>query len=147
MYPDAFFSYIQTRQLAPFFQAGRVADGIVATTELIASRVQEAEAGRALALAMAAEHGRRRGADRRRRNGRRSGAAVQAADARDRCDGSAPLVIVQAYLGAMAARDARHDLPFYSASTRLMLRNWIATPAHMDNLARAYRNCRTDGVR
>ena len=53
-YTDAFVAYVQNRQMAPFFAAGRVRDGILATTELIVARAQEAEAGAEFAPPMPA---------------------------------------------------------------------------------------------
>ncbi|XOZ32780.1 TPM domain-containing protein [Halomonadaceae bacterium KBTZ08] len=47
VYPDALISYLERRQMVPFFQRGRVADGIVATTELIVTRAQEAAENKA----------------------------------------------------------------------------------------------------
>ena len=35
IYTDAFVSYIQHRQMIPFFQGSRISDGILATTEMI----------------------------------------------------------------------------------------------------------------
>lgn len=148
VYTDAFVSYVQNRQLVPFFQAGRVAEGILATTELIVTRAQEAEAGRAFAPPMAA----------RSMGG---GAAVTAGigTVEDPAEpyrqqaheidvaGSEPLEVVEAYLRAMTTRDARPNLSLYSAETRRMLRDWVVTPAQMDNIARVYRGCRTGGVR
>jgi uncharacterized protein len=54
VYTDAFVAYVQNRQMVPFFQSGRVADGIIATTELIVVRAQEAEAGNDFSPAMPA---------------------------------------------------------------------------------------------
>lgn len=148
IYTDAFVAYIQHRQLVPFFQTGRVADGIVATTELIAARAQDAEAGMAFVPPMPA-----------RSMGGGAAATAAIGTVEDPAEpykrqtheidvaGSEPLEVVEAYHQAMATRDARPDLPFYSADTRRMLRNWVVTPAQMDNIVRAYRNCSPDGVR
>lgn len=148
VYTDAFVSYVQHRQLVPFFQTGRVADGILATTELIVMRAQDAEAGRAFAPPMPA-----------RSMGGGASATTAIGTLEDPAEqykrqtheievaGLAPLQVVEAYHEAMASRDARPDLPFYSADTRRMLRSWTVTPAQMDNVVRAYRNCRADGVR
>ena len=43
-FTDAFVTYVENRQMVPFFAAGRVADGILATTELIVQRAIEARA-------------------------------------------------------------------------------------------------------
>ncbi|MDH3738308.1 MAG: TPM domain-containing protein, partial [Alphaproteobacteria bacterium] len=40
VFPDAFIAYIEQRQMVPFFRDGRIADGILASTELIALRAQ-----------------------------------------------------------------------------------------------------------
>jgi uncharacterized protein len=44
VFPDAFVAYVEERQMVPFFERGRVADGILATTELIVTRAQNAAA-------------------------------------------------------------------------------------------------------
>jgi uncharacterized protein len=54
VYTDAFVAYVQNRQMAPFFAAGRVADGVLATTELIVGRAREADAGQEFAPPMPA---------------------------------------------------------------------------------------------
>ena len=41
IYTDAFVSYIEHEQMAPFFEQGRVGDGFEATLELIVQRFQE----------------------------------------------------------------------------------------------------------
>ncbi|MCJ7772388.1 MAG: TPM domain-containing protein [Desulfobacterales bacterium] len=41
IYPDSFVGYIERDQLAPFFEAGRVQDGIAATLEMIIARANE----------------------------------------------------------------------------------------------------------
>jgi uncharacterized protein len=57
-----------------------------------------------------------------------------------------PTQIVEAYLEAMRARDARPDLPIYSGHTVEMLRKWVVTPGQMDNVAKTYRRCAVDGL-
>ncbi len=44
VFPDAFVAYVERRQMVPFFERARVADGILATTELIVTRAQRAAA-------------------------------------------------------------------------------------------------------
>jgi uncharacterized protein len=41
IYPDSFVGYIERDQMAPFFNAGRVQDGIAATLEMIIARANE----------------------------------------------------------------------------------------------------------
>jgi uncharacterized protein len=47
VFTDAFVTDLEQRQMAPFFREGRVADGIVAATELIVARAEAAAAGKA----------------------------------------------------------------------------------------------------
>jgi uncharacterized protein len=129
VYTDAFVAYVENRQMVPFFRKGRVADGILATTELVVTRAQDAEAGRAFAPPMAAP----------------TEPVVEPADAD--VAGLGPLAVVDAYLRAMAARDGRRDLPIYSSATVRMLENRVLTPAQMDSVARTYRSCTADDVR
>ncbi|MGH6900048.1 MAG: TPM domain-containing protein [Geminicoccaceae bacterium] len=44
---DTFVAYVEQRQMVPFFREGRVGDGILAATELIFSRAEQATAGQA----------------------------------------------------------------------------------------------------
>jgi uncharacterized protein len=148
VYTDAFVAYVQNRQMAPFFAAGRVADGILATTELIVGRAQQARADQAFAPPMsAASLG----------GGASAAAAVGAASEpseeykrqTQRVDaaGLDPLQAVETYHERMARRDARSDLALYSSDTIAMLRNRVVTPAQMDNVAKTYDGCTVDGVR
>ena len=45
VYPDNFVSYLEHKQMAGFFEAGRIGAGIEATTELLVARMQQAIAG------------------------------------------------------------------------------------------------------
>jgi uncharacterized protein len=58
VFTDAFVADLEQRQMAPFFREGRVADGIVAATELIVIRAQAAAAGKAFDPSAAASSGR-----------------------------------------------------------------------------------------
>ena len=143
VFTDAFVAYIEQRQMVPFFRANRIADGILATTELIVTRAQEAKRRQAFDAPAGTSGSGGGGATTKAKIGAGSEPApvptepVAAA-------GSSPEETLQAYFTAMAARDARPDLPIYSAATQRMLKGWVVTPAQMDNSARAYRSCRTD---
>jgi uncharacterized membrane protein YgcG len=58
VFNDAFVTDLEQRQMAPFFREGRVADGIVAATELIVIRAEAAAAGKAFDPNAAAPLGR-----------------------------------------------------------------------------------------
>ena len=148
VYTDAFVAYVQNRQMAPFFAAGRVADGVLATTELLVGRAHEAGAGAAFAPPMAA-----------RSMGAGASAAAAIGTVSDPSEelkrqtqhvdaaGLDPLQVVERYFERMANRDARPDLSLYSSDTVTMLRNRVVTPAQMDNLVKTYRACEVDRIR
>lgn len=140
VFTDTFVAYIQQRQMVPFFQSGRLADGILATTELIFARAEDAHKGEAF--------------DPRKYEASSSGGGAQTAagigkgyepDTPKQTEpvqaGSSPADTVQAYLKAMSNRDARPELPLYSKATRQMLAGWTVTPAQMDNIVRVYKKC------
>lgn len=47
-FPDAFIAYVENRQMVPFFRNKRIADGILASTELIVDRAKRATANAGL---------------------------------------------------------------------------------------------------
>ena len=139
VYTDAFTSYLQHRQMIPFFRTGRVADGILATTELIVTRAQQAEAGQEFIPPMTSTS--------------TGGGAANPADINKGADHSFrnapdvqtkngdPAGVLQAYLAARENRNANPSLSIYSRSTRAMLKKWTVTPAQMDNEARSIKRC------
>jgi uncharacterized protein len=146
-FPDAFAAYVEHRQMVPFFERTRVADGILATTELIITRAQRAAAnagfegeawiagsGGAGATTSARLGAGRRGAVTRGRN------AATAA-------GHVPAETLKTYFDVLAARNADPNLKIYTPATRQMLQSWVMTPAQMDNVVRTYRRCRAEAPR
>jgi uncharacterized protein len=148
VYTDAFVAYVQNRQMTPFFAAGRVTDGILATTELIVSRAQEAEAGEEFAPPMPATS-MGGGASAAAAIGTASDPSQEYKQQAQHVDvvGLDPHQVVAIYHERMANRDARADLSLYSSDTVAMLHDWVVTPAQMDNVARTYRGCTVDSVR
>jgi uncharacterized protein len=146
VFTDAFVAYLEQRQMVPFFRDDRVADGILATTELIVARAQEAAAGEAFDPTTAASFSLGGGAS----TAARIGAGLDRNWARDRSQvapEATPEATVAAYLAAMAARNGRPDLAVYSEDSRQMLGSWTMTPAQMDQVVRTYRACRHGEVR
>lgn len=141
VFTDAFVAYLQQRQMVPFFEVGRVADGILATTELIFARAQEAEAGRAFDPRLGEGFSAGGGAATAARIGA-GGVRARVAREEDLAPQATPEATVAAYLDAMARRNSRSDLGIYSDDTQAMLRSWTMTPAQMDNVAHSYRKCR-----
>jgi uncharacterized protein len=146
VYPDAFVAYVEQRQMVPFFRARRVADGILAATELIVTRAQRAKANAGFegeawykgsgggGAATRARIGA--GAPTPSQEGRAAPARRQGVRA-----GSTPGDTLAAYFRAMQSRNADPGLAIYTPQTRRMLRRWVVTPAQMDNIVRTYRNC------
>jgi uncharacterized protein len=144
VYTDAFVAYLQERQMVPFFRAGRVADGILATTERVVTRAQRAREGATFAAPGAAESAGG-GAERPAALGAggdgrfRSGPDVAAQDT--------PRATVAAYIEAMRRRNGRAALDLYTAETRAMLAGRVVTAAQMDAVTRDYRDCGTGTLR
>jgi uncharacterized protein len=145
VFTDAFVAYLEQRQMVPFFRDDRVADGILATTELIVARAQKVAAGEAFDPTAAAGFSLG-GAS----TAARIGAGRDRTWARDHSQvapAATPEATVAAYLAAMAARNGRPDLAVYSEDSREMLGSWTMTPAQMDSVVRTYRACRDGEVR
>ncbi|HUG04268.1 MAG TPA: TPM domain-containing protein [Steroidobacteraceae bacterium] len=102
---DSFVAFIEREQMVPFFSAGRVGDGIVAASELIAVRAEEALVDGALdAPAMAATSaGGGAETDAMLDGGKERPIARETTDTGA---GEAPGDTVAAYLAAMAAHNA-----------------------------------------
>lgn len=140
VFVDSFVAFVEREQMAPFFAAGRIGDGIVATGELIAGRADAAIAGGELVGRAVEASSAGAGAESRTHanSGYVRPQAMTAVDTRAR---PAPLDTVAAYVAAMAAHDSSADLDLYTAETRQMLASHVVTRAQMDNLVRTYRDC------
>jgi uncharacterized protein len=145
IFTDAFVTYIQQRQMVPFFRDDRLAEGILATTELIYSEAQNAERNAGFDLLAQEPGALGAGAATRARIGD-SGNRVELQGA-DVAAGNSPETTVSAYLDAMAERNANPALSLFTPATRAMLEEWTTTPAQMDALARTYRTCRAQPVK
>jgi hypothetical protein len=132
--------------MVPFFRAGRVADGILATTELIVMRAQRAAANAGFEdEAWAAVSG---GAGATAPADLNAGPVARRPAAGPRpAAGTTPGATLQAYFKAMDRRDDAPDLAIYTPATRDMLRGWVVTPAQMDTLVKSYRRCHPEPVR
>ncbi len=142
LFTDAFAAYLEERQMLPFFRAGRVADGILAATELVVTHAQEA--GDAID-AVGSRRSAGGGADRRAALGAGPDAAFRSGP--DVAAAGTPEEAVEAYLNAMRARNGNAALDLYTAETRAMLGGRVVTPGQMDAIAAAYRRCRAEPAR
>ncbi|MBO6851894.1 MAG: TPM domain-containing protein, partial [Marinobacter sp.] len=120
VYPDVMIHYLERQQMVPFFQRGRIADGILATTELMITRAQEAEQNQEYYASGSPSHAAGAGAV--------TDAELNAGAERqtepggpDVTAGHQPRDTVAAYLKAIAAHDDRPDLSLYTSDTQDML--------------------------
>lgn len=146
VYPDAFIAYVQQRQMVPFFQTGRVADGILATTELIVQRAQDAANN--LGFSDVATTPGSGGA------GAQTSAQIDAGYEppapkvlREYTAGATPEETLESYFEAMDAKDTRPDLAIYTTDTQDVLAEFHITPAQMDGILGAYRSCSAQPAR
>jgi uncharacterized protein len=146
VFPDAFVAYVEQRQMVPFFARDRVADGILATTELIVTRAQNAAANAGFESEAWLAGSGGAGATTTARLGAGTDAAVTKSTDPVPA-GRSPGETLAAYLTAMADRNADPDLDIYTAETRRMLAQWVVTPAQMDNLVKSYRRCHPEPLR
>ena len=171
VFPDAFVAYVERRQMVPFFARGRVADGILATTELIVTRAQnaaanagfEAEAwgagsGGAVSGGGGATATARLGAGPAPAGTNNAGPAPAGTNNAGPAPagtnnagpvpaGRSPGATLAAYIAAMAEHNADPSLDIYTAETRRMLSQWVVTRAQMDSVVKAYRRCHPEPPR
>ena len=140
VFVDSFVAYIEREQMAPFFAAGRVGDGIAAASELIAGRAERALIADALDNRQLAATSAGGGAE----TDAMLGGGAERPIARVATDTDAaetPGQTIAAYLAAMAASNADVALDLYTPATREMLAGQVMTRAQMDNVVRTYRDC------
>lgn len=130
--------------MIPFFRSSRIADGILATTEMIFTRAQEAQAGQSFnppmesfstggGVSNPAQIGT--GPDNTFRQKQGNGPD----NPHDKEE--SPKQVVAAYLEAMNRRNGDPDLSIYSQETKNMMHSWTVTPAQMDNVAKTFARC------
>ncbi len=141
-YTDAFVAYVEHRQMTEFFAANRVADGILATTEMLITRATNAANGLDPSTeGWAASSGG---------GGARVDARIGEGTASRRDDnvtlggGAPPREVLDRYRQAMEDRNNNPQLSIYSKQTREMLGQRVMTPAQMDNVAKSLRNCQPE---
>ncbi len=148
VYTDAFVAYLEKRQMVPFFKAGRVADGILATTELLVTRAQKAALGEEFIapqdlpkeLAIGA------GAQTEASIGKGEDIPETPGNNDHVAEGLTPLEVVQAYHQALADKNASPSLDIYSQQTKVMRKQWVVTEAQMASELAAYQQCVVDRV-
>ncbi len=139
---DAFVSYLEHRQMVPFFKVNRVADGIFATSEIIRTRLLEAQQGKEFDLAKVM--GSRGG-------GAKTKAQINAGKEMDFKTGQPevraapdPQETLRRYIQALSARNGRSDLDVFTPETRQYMAGMLSTPAQMDSAVRRLHNCEVE---
>lgn len=139
VYTDTFVSYIQHRQMIPFFQTSRVADGILATTEMIFTRAQNAETGHSFSPPMESKSAGGGAANPAQLGAGEDRSFRKGPDIQTASDD--PRTTLSAYQKAMDDRNGNPKLAIYTKETSTMLAKWTVTPAQMDNEAKSLKNC------
>jgi uncharacterized protein len=142
---DAFVAYIEQRQMVPFFAKNRIADGVLATTEMIVTRVQNAKANAGFSTESWAAA--TSGAGATSKAGINQGGDEAFRQGIDHRAAGSPLATLDQYQSAMSQRNLRPDLDIYSADTRAMLKDWVMTAAQADNQAKSLKQCNPLGVK
>jgi len=139
VYPDAFVAYLENRQMVPFFNRGRVADGIFATSELIRIRAMEAQEGlefdpSSIRMSQGAGANATAGIDAGRDTTFTQGKPdVPAADT--------PEETYRRFFESLANRNGRWDLDIFTPATKQHMKGMISSAAQMDHGVKTYRNC------
>jgi uncharacterized protein len=137
IFPDGFIGYVEEGQMAPFFQAGRIGDGVEATVELLV--------GRALGEVDASDSavGNRPAALDHLSGGGGARIAVdvgsgppekgRVADAVRFSAQATPSATLRKYLEVLRGHIKDPDLGLYSPETRHFFRRWLVTDGQQDN--------------
>jgi uncharacterized protein len=137
VFPDGFVGYVEESQMAPFFQAGRVGDGVEATVELLVGRALGEVDARGSALS-------NRPADLNHLSGG-GGARIdvevgsglpeksRAANPARFAAQASPSATLRKYLEVLQGHVKDPDLGLYSPETRHFFRRWLVTDGQQDN--------------
>lgn len=153
IYQDAFVSYIEHKQMVPYFNQNEVAKGMVATIELMVTRAQHAKLGKTETYQPWLEGSGGAGAV------TNANINVPAAEQKrsfpedilaklNNLNGEeSPQDIVDLYLQLAANRIHDWTLPLYTSASNKILADYKATAAQMDNTVRIFTACGQPEVR
>jgi len=145
IYTDSFVSFVEREQMVPFFRDNRVSVGVLATTELLVARIQEAidkvefdpenyrkaEVSTGAGAKTAANIGKGNIPIIPKRN---ISVLLNSNDS--------PEEVVGKYIDAMQNYNADPNLDIYTDATKNMMRNWRVTKGQMKNIVNTYKKCR-----
>lgn len=139
IYTDAFVSYLENRQMVPFFKLGRVDEGIFATSELIRTRAIQAQEGiefdpssvqGSLGGGVSTDAGIGEGRDTTFTENKPD---ILAADT--------PEETHRRFMQSFADRNGRWDLDIYTDETKQHMGDKVISAAQMDNAFKTYSRC------
>lgn len=141
-YTKSFVDFLEHTQMTPFFQEHHEGAGIVATSELIVTRAQEATKDLAFDPSSTQEPTTDTLPATPPAASQESPETPETiAPMPDVSAGGDPLETVDAYIQAMDEGNARPDLDIYSKASQDMLKDWVVTKAQMRNVVRENRRC------
>ena len=145
VFTDVFISYIERRQMIPFFNVGRVGDGIFATSELIRIRAEDAKNGRefddtklAGSTGGGAKNNAGIGVGKTITSSEEDASNVYAADN--------PEETLRRYFVALSQNNPRADLDVFTPETQEFMSGLVRTVAQSDNTFRRYQRCEIDRI-
>jgi hypothetical protein len=134
LYPDGFVGYVENRQMAPFFQAGRVGAGIEATVELLIGRVAEVDTTAGVDGSPSLAHLSGGGGARIDvQVGSGTPEKERLADNEPFAAADSAEETLRRYLKVLQGHIKDPDLGLYTPQTREFFRNWLVTDAQQDN--------------
>lgn len=142
IYTDIFSGYIQQQHMVYFFRERRLQDGILAASEMIYQRAQDASLGKAFIEQKSVLAGgggastEARLSDRSAIPKRDSLLATETIEA-----GDTPMETVMIYKHSMAAGNSDPDKDIFTDATQKMMRQWTVTPAQQRNGAKGIERC------
>lgn len=133
IFPDGFVAMIEHEQMAPFFVAGRVAEGVEASVELLVARAMDSEVKGGVGQPV---HERLSGG-----GGARIAVSIgagqtdvpPAGNPAEIPPAASPQGALDGYLRVLAGRNKNPELALYTPETRAMLRKWLVTDAQQAN--------------
>ncbi len=144
VFPDGFVGYVEERQMAPFFRAGKVGDGVEATVELLVGKVIGAiDEGAYLAGEEKTRLGHLSGGGGAKvavAIGKGGKAMESVKDAREFGPQATPMQTLETYRTVLARRIKDPELGIYTTESRDFFRQWLVTDAQQDNELRGLQN-------
>ncbi len=137
VFPDGFVGYVEERQMAPFFRAGRVGDGVEATVELLVGKVLGAiDEGSYLPEEEKARLGHLSGGGGAKLEvgiGEGEKDRESIGNAREFGPQATPMKTLETYRSVLARHIKDPELGIYTEESRKFFRQWLVTDAQQSN--------------